>query len=168
MTSDEPGPTLEGQLIKRVRESLRPRVTAAEAAQRAGISAEMWGHIERGHRSAGKGKGRIPVRATSATLAHMAFEIGVTAADLEEAGRGDAAETLRAMDGGKREASPALGVVTVDTDRGRVWFAVRPDLSDEKRALLQKWAEDMGESLYQDELAARRLNKAEGDRQAES
>lgn len=167
MTSDEPGPTLEGQLIKRVRESLRPRVTAAEAAERAGISAEMWGHIERGHRSAGKGKGRVPVRATRATLAHMAFEIGVTAADLEEAGRGDAAEVLRAMDGVKAEASP-LDVVIADTDRGRVWFAVRPGLSDEKRALLQKWAEDMGESLYQDELAAQRLNKAKSDRQAES
>lgn len=143
MTSDTVGPTPEGQLIKRVREGLRPRVTVGDAAERAGISAEMWGHIERGHRSAGKDKGRTPVRATGSTLAHMAFEIGVTADQLVEAGRGDAAEVLRTMDG--KEAEPE--VTEVQVDRGTMLIGVPPTLPDEDRELVRRQAEELAAML---------------------
>lgn len=144
MATDLPGPTPEGQLIKRVRESLQPRVTVAEAAQRAGISAEMWGHIERGHRSAGRGAGRVPVKAKRPTLARMAFEIGVSAEDLEEAGREDAAEVLRQM----LDSRPAeQTVMEVPVDRGRMLLEVDPELSEEERELVRRQAKELAAFL---------------------
>jgi hypothetical protein len=143
MATDEPGATPEGLLIKRVRESLRPRVTVAEAAKRAEISAEMWGHIERGHRSAGRDAGRVQVRARAATLARMAFEVGASAQALKEAGRVDAAEVLTQMQ------SRDLEVENVEVGPARVFFAVRPGLPEEDREAVRRWAEEIAEKMYQ-------------------
>ena len=145
MAEEVPDPTPEGVLLKRVRESLRPRVTVAEVAQRAGVSPEMWGHIERGHRSAGKAAGRVPVRAKAATLAHMAFEVGVSVQELKDTGRVDAAEILAQMEGASQK--PELEAMDVAVDSTRVFFAVPPDMSDEDREAVKQLAEEWAVKL---------------------
>lgn len=134
-------PTPEGALIRRVRNSAKPRLTVTEAARRAGISAEMWGHIERGHRSGGQGAERVKVTAQAATLAHMADAVGVTPVGLEEAGRPDAAVILREMQGSD------LQVMEVAVDRGVVLVPVPPDLSEADREEVRAIAANLAKYL---------------------
>lgn len=67
-----------------------------QAAVKARISPSQWSDIERGRKQAGAGT-TVPVHATAATLALMAQIVGVTAAELEVAGRRDAAEQLTSI-----------------------------------------------------------------------
>lgn len=140
---DLPEPTPEGMLIRRVRESLRPRLPVAEAARRAGISAETWGNVERGYRTPKKNQ-PIAVVATGQTLAHMANEVGLTPDDLKRLGRANAdqaAEILVEMRG------PAYEVETVKLDRGRLLLTVDPELSEEDRELVRRQGEELAAFL---------------------
>jgi transcriptional regulator with XRE-family HTH domain len=142
MAAEDPlGPTAEGTLIRRARESFRPRLSAAAAAKKAGISAEMWGHIERGHRSAGKGSGRVRVTPSAGTLAHMADVVGLAPSDLEEVGREDAAKILEQIQ--ERE----LEVAEFPVDDGVVLVPVPPDLSAEDREVVRRKAEQLAKYL---------------------
>ncbi|MFF0867665.1 hypothetical protein ACFYUV_38290 [Nonomuraea sp. NPDC003560] len=79
----------------------------------------------------------------------MAYALeSITPEDLVKAGRPDAAEVLAEMQ------IPELVAESFETDRGRMWVAVRQGLSEERRALLRQWAEEMGETLYQEERRA--------------
>lgn len=60
----------------------------------AGIGEARWRQIVNGYSSPGSGT-YMPVIAPAATLARMAAAVGVTPEQLEEVGRGDAAEILR-------------------------------------------------------------------------
>ncbi|CAL9433628.1 hypothetical protein SUDANB21_02101 [Streptomyces sp. enrichment culture] len=85
----EPPP--EARLI---REALRrARLSAREAARRAGISETRWRQIANGYQDVGRGV-RVPTTGPAETLARMAQVAGVTADQLREAGRADAAEEL--------------------------------------------------------------------------
>lgn len=141
MARDLPPPTPEGQLIRRVRESLRPRLPVAAAAERAGVGEATWGNTERGYRTMGRGAPPQPFRPSAQTLAHMAHAIGLTPADLEEVGREDAATILAEMRG------PEVEVRELDRTPGRVFFTVPPGLSEEDRAAIVRWAEDMARRL---------------------
>jgi transcriptional regulator with XRE-family HTH domain len=96
MSEDVPGPTPEGQLIRRVRDLSIPRLTIRAAAERIGLSAEQWGYIERGYRPARAGEPPRPFSPPAATLAKMARALRITPERLESEGqRPDAAEILR-------------------------------------------------------------------------
>jgi len=96
MSEDVPGPTPEGQLIRRVRDLSIPKLTIRAAAERIGLSAEQWGYIERGYRPARAGEPPRPFSPPAATLAKMAHALRITPERLESEGqRPDAAEILR-------------------------------------------------------------------------
>ncbi len=139
--SDAPRPTPEAALIRRVREGLCPRLPVAEAAKRAGISAETWGAVERGYRKPRRDQPPIRVIPTAQTLAHMAHAVGLTPADLEKVDREDAAAILAEMQG-------APEVASIKLDRGRMWFTVPAELPDEDREVIRRWAEEMAERLH--------------------
>lgn len=141
-TPTPPAPTPEGALIRRVRESLRPRLSIPAAAKLAEVSEATWGNIERGYRTTKGGQDPTPVVGTSATVAHMAYAVGITPADLERVGRADAAAVLTEMQG------PTPEVESLELDRGRVWFTVPPGLSDEDREAIRRWAEEMAERIH--------------------
>ncbi|MEU8196376.1 helix-turn-helix transcriptional regulator [Microbispora amethystogenes] len=141
MARDLPSPTPEGRLIRRVRESLRPRLPVAAAAERAGVGEATWGNTERGYRTMGRNSPPQPFRPSAQSLAHMAHAIGLTPADLEEVGREDAAVILTEMRG------PELQVEVRELKPGRVFFTVPPDLPEEDRQAIVRWAEDMARHL---------------------
>lgn len=97
MSPDQPAPTPEGTLIRRLRESRIPRLSMREAADRIGMSEENWGHVERGYQPTGKGRPPRRVVPPDATLAAMASAVGATPERLEDIGRHDAADLLREM-----------------------------------------------------------------------
>jgi hypothetical protein len=89
----------EGRLIATA-QRLR-RITTAEAAAAAGIGVARWRELVRGHCVPVKGL-RIPVTAPADRLARMAAATGVTACELAEAGRADAAALLAQAAGAVR------------------------------------------------------------------
>ncbi|WP_433382860.1 hypothetical protein [Streptosporangium sp. CA-115845] len=71
----------------------------------------------------------------------MAYAVGLTPIDLEQVGRDDAAVILAEIRGAE------LDVESTKIDRGRVWFTVPPDLPDEDREAIRRWAEEWAERL---------------------
>lgn len=94
MPRDLPPRTKEGALLRRARQRLSPRLSIAAAAKRAGVSAENWGHVERGYQSQGRGQPPRVVIPPGDTLAHMAYAVNITPDELAEIGRKDAADLL--------------------------------------------------------------------------
>jgi hypothetical protein len=107
MTSPTPPP--EARLIRERRENTVPRLSMREAARRAAISAPWWRMIETGIRRV-QGQD-FPERANDSTLAQMALVVGVTPAELIEAGRSDAARLLA-----KLLEAPTDGLATLAAD----------------------------------------------------
>jgi hypothetical protein len=83
----------EAVLIEQRRAALD--MSIADAAKAANISESRWRQITKGFQQATPDT-RIPVTAPARTLARMARAVGATADDMEAAGRGDAADILRA------------------------------------------------------------------------
>jgi hypothetical protein len=69
------------------------KLSAREAARRAGISEGRWRQIAGGYQVVSAGV-YAPVHGPAQTLARMAAVVGVTPAQLTEAGRPDAAQAL--------------------------------------------------------------------------
>ena len=111
MARDLP-PTAEGALLRKARQRIRPRLSIEAAAARASMSAENWGHVERGYQSMGRGQEPRIVIPPGPTLAHMARVVGLTPRDLAEIGRGDAADILADLIT-PTEAHPAAGPVSL-------------------------------------------------------
>jgi len=89
--------TPEGRLIRRARKERGLSIPAAAAL--AGISAQHWGNIERGHQSVSADE-REDVTGTADMIALMARTAGgVTPEHLDAADRADAADALREMAG---------------------------------------------------------------------
>jgi transcriptional regulator with XRE-family HTH domain len=74
---------------------VRAKLSAREAARRAGISEGRWRQIASGYQVVSAGV-YAPVRGPAQTLARMAAVVGVTPAQLRRAGRPDAARALAA------------------------------------------------------------------------
>lgn len=90
---NRPEPPPWGALIT---EALRrARLSAREAARRAGISEGRWRQITGGYQVVSAGV-YAPVRGPAGTLARMAAVVGVTPSQLRQAGRDDAAQVLDA------------------------------------------------------------------------
>jgi transcriptional regulator with XRE-family HTH domain len=124
---EKPAQPAEGALIQRA--MVRQRLSARQAAVKAGISEGRWRQIVSGYQSA-RGQ-QFPVTAPAATLAHMAAAVGLTPEDLTEAGRGDAADILRDLNQhGPSQPGPA---------------AARASTSERDEALLKVLASDLPE-----------------------
>ena len=82
----------EGRLLADAAE--RHRLSIREAARRAGLSYGRWRQITPGYQNVSPGSYAV-VRAPARTLARMAGVVGVTPAQMEAAGRADAAEVMR-------------------------------------------------------------------------
>lgn len=106
MPRDVPTPTAEGTLIRRARQRYRPKIAMADAASKAGISVDNWGHIERGYQSTGRGQPPRPVIPPADTLAHMANALDITPDELVAINRHDAADILRDLR--QRATTPAV------------------------------------------------------------
>lgn len=145
MAKTLPEPTPEGSLIRRVRMSLRPRLPVAEAAKRAGISADTWGNVERGYRTPSRGV-HVRVVPTAPTLAHMAHTVGLQPHDLERLESENAAEAAGIL---AEMYGPDLQAETVEVDRGRMLILVPPDLGDADREQVRRQAEELAAYLDQ-------------------
>lgn len=84
MTTPDTPP--EGEALERARQ--RARISQREAARRAGISETRWRQITAGHHIAGGVV--VPDLGPAHTIARMAVAVGLTGAELAEAGRDDA------------------------------------------------------------------------------
>jgi hypothetical protein len=95
-------PPPEATLIRLAREAAGLSPESAAARMEIKFSGSRWRQIERGWRADLNG----PVIAPAATLAHMAWTLGITSERLAEAGREDAVAILREMERSKAPASP--------------------------------------------------------------
>jgi hypothetical protein len=101
----------------------RAQLSAREAARRAGISEGRWRQITGGYQVVSAGV-YAPVRGPAATLARMAAVVGVTPAQLRQAGRADAAKELTAAPGGAAAGAEVLQRIReMDQDEARELLA---------------------------------------------
>jgi len=90
----------EARLIEAARQA--KALSARKAAKLAGISEGRWRQIEKGEQLAGSGYS-IPVVAPDQTIARMSMVVGVSAEQLREAGRENAADAMVFMAGMQAE-----------------------------------------------------------------
>jgi hypothetical protein len=120
---------------------VRAKLSAREAARRAGISEGRWRQIAGGYQVVSAGV-YAPVRGPAQTLARMAAVVGVTPAQLRRAGRPDAAR--------------ALAATRADGDVGHELLQrVRTMNSDQARELLATIALELGLRLQAEPAATR-------------
>lgn len=101
----------------------RTRLSAREAARRAGISEGRWRQIAGGYQVVSAGV-YAPVRGPAATLARMAAVVGVTPAQLKQVGRADAARELTAAPAGAAAGTEVLQRIReMDQDEARELLA---------------------------------------------
>lgn len=97
-----PAPPPEAVLIEAARK--RVGVAVRKIAPEAGITEARWRQLVKGYASAGRGQ-TVSTRAPADTLARMARAVGVTAEQLHEVDRDDAADILRNV-GAVRQGDP--------------------------------------------------------------
>jgi transcriptional regulator with XRE-family HTH domain len=114
MAQEVPRQPREGSLIEEAAKATGLSVKKLSA--NAGISDTRWRHIVRGRQPAAGG-GEVAVTAPAATLARMAHVVGVTAEQLVEAGRADAADLLQRIEA-EPAGSPRLARAPLPADRG--------------------------------------------------
>lgn len=93
VVSTRPEAPPEGQLITAALK--RAKMSVRGAAREAGISEARWRQIASGYQTVSGT--HVPVTAPAETLARMARVVRVTAEELREAGRSDAAEELERL-----------------------------------------------------------------------
>ena len=135
--SERPGPPPWGAAITTALR--RSGMSARQAARQAGISEGRWRQISSGYQVVSPGV-YAPVRGPAATLARMAAIAGVSAADLQAAGREDAARLL--------DKAPARGADTELLDR------IRAMDSEQARELLVQIAAQLGITVAGADAAA--------------
>lgn len=119
--TERPAQRPEGRLIATAQAQRRPKLSNREAASRVPMSEGHWRAVVSGSRSVGKGIW-VPVRAPAETLARMAQVVGVTAEQLVEAGRDDAAAELLELPPLGSEREPTVQELTVQLRELREWF----------------------------------------------
>lgn len=103
----------EGSLIEQAREAHTPRLSIRAAAAAAGMSDGRWRQIVNGYQSAGSGH-FIPVIGPPDTIARMAKVVGVSAEQLTDIDREDAAAELLKLN--RSIASRPVGTGTNPVD----------------------------------------------------
>jgi hypothetical protein len=150
MVDDLPSPTPEGQLIRRVRGLIIPKLSVRNAAARIGMSAEQWGYVERGYLPSRGSKPPQPFSPPAATLARMAYALEIAPKRLESEGqRPDAAEILREILHREVEAADAAAADRLD-----------PPMTAERAAADRPWFDEINERRVA--LAARGVTNPSG------
>ncbi|WP_169807680.1 helix-turn-helix domain-containing protein [Herbidospora mongoliensis] len=124
-----------------MRLSVKPRLSVAEAAKRAGVGEATWGNTERGYKTVGRDAEPNEFSPSAMILAHMADVLGLTPNDLHGVDRGDAAEILAEI------AKPT--VETRGSGETQVTFMVPAGLPEEDKETVRRWAEQMARDLDQ-------------------
>lgn len=115
---ETPTAPAEALLIDSAQKSVIPKLSMRKAAEMAGISEGRWRQIVKGYQ--GTGTGRLPVVAPDETVARMALVVGVTADQLEDAGRPDAATVLRHLLADSERLDVELSEVSTDRLLGEI------------------------------------------------
>ena len=139
-----PAPPPEARLLKLARLRHRPPLSIADAAGLSGVSVSLWRQVEAGYSTPAAGV-RVPKVTPADTLALMSRPLGITPAELTEAGRDDAAVILAdllrpepaAPESPRELASPAdddmahnIMVAAARPEERRIWAAIRRRLAD--------------------------------------
>jgi hypothetical protein len=103
--SERPSPPPWGSLVTKALAGAK--LSAREAARRAGISEGRWRQIAGGYQVVSAGV-YAPVHGPAQTLARMAAVVGVTPAQLTQAGRPDAAKVLASSGSGPDDGHELL------------------------------------------------------------
>ena len=135
LTDTRPVQPPEGALIEQAR--LAAGLPFRAAADRAGISYNTWRAAETGFTMPGGGK-YLPRRGTARNVAKMAAAVGVTAEQLDEAGRGDAADLL--LESSSTAAAAASGVL-LDFDKVELHVWQGPGTERERHAMIAAYRE---------------------------
>ncbi|NJP44551.1 hypothetical protein [Actinacidiphila epipremni] len=112
----EPPAPPEGLLIKRAQTALQ--ISQREAARRARLSEARWRQLVSGFQLVQRAK--VPVRSPDKTLARMARAVGVTAEQLVDAGREDAAAALLEVEAEEAEVERAAAAMQDGAGQSRV------------------------------------------------
>jgi len=135
--AERPAPPPWGALLTKA--LAKARLSAREAARRAGISEGRWRQIASGYQVVSAGV-YAPVHGPAPTLARMAAVAGVTPAQLKRAGRADAATALAKADADCRH---------------ELLQRVRDMNPDQARELLATIAMQLGVRLPAEDVAVR-------------
>jgi hypothetical protein len=173
-----PEPPPEARLLEDARRAIVPKLSQRAAAKLAGLSDARWRQIVAGYQQIGKGV-TAPVTSPPDTLARMARAVGITAEQLDFAGRADAAEVMSRPTVGLGRGlgllipMPGSGNPMVERIRGD------PGLSDEAKSFLidqeirhwdqrQKWLDKLIDLLRQAESLGVSADAIEAIRRAEN
>lgn len=132
MARDNPEQTPEGKLIEEAAKASGR--SARQLAANAGMSDTRWRQVVRGQQPGPKGD-PIAVKAPSLTLARMAQATGVSAEQLEEVGRDDAATALRGL---SVSSSGPGGFADAPGDEIDMIYASRSMTAEEKLRAIRK------------------------------
>lgn len=144
----------EARLIDEAQKSATPKISARKAAALAGLSEGRWRQIVKGYQSTGTGY--IPVIAPDETLARMAAAVGVTADELVDAGRENAAALISVAVSAESRDSTAItpfvfaatskvsevqaaGVLTAIADDPRLTQELRRRIAGDLESYLDKF-----------------------------
>jgi hypothetical protein len=150
----------DGDLIRRARERMVPRMSIREAARLTGDSEGNWGHCERGYQLMADGARRSIAHPPAPTLARMASVVGVTPVQLEEIGRGDAAAILREiLEDTRREAGAVTAAMAGADEAFLRVIRSSPDLTaEQKQEYARMWRQGARDEVA--EIAARMLRRS--------
>ena len=136
MPPDTPASGHDGELIRRAREKMVPKMSIRRAAALTRDDPGNWGHVERGYQDLGGDRGRRDVTHPPAvTLARMSSVVGITPAEWEARGREDVAVILEGiLEDSRREAEAVTAAVADADDAFLRVIRASPDLSEEQKA----------------------------------
>ena len=152
----------DGDLIRRARERMVPKMSIRKAAALTGDDPGNWGHLERGYQDLGGDRGRrLVTHPPAATLARMSSVVGVLPSEWEARGRADVAVILRAiLEDGRREAEAVCTALTDADDAFLRVIGASPDLTREQKDEYSRlWSQGGREKVA--EIAARMLRRTD-------
>ena len=134
MPADVPASGHDGDLIRRARLKMVPKMSIRKAAALTGDDPGNWGIIERGYQDLGGHRGRrIVMQPPPETLARMSSVVGVTPAQWEARGRGDVAALLgEILEDSRREAEAVTAAMADADDAFLRVIRASPDLTREQ------------------------------------
>ena len=137
MPPDTPVSGHDGDLIRRARLKMVPKMSIRKAAALTGDDAGNWGIIERGYQDLGGHRGRrIVMQPPPETLARMSSVVGVTPAQWEARGRHAVASLLREiLEDSRREAGAVSAAMAAADEAFMREIRNSPDLPEEQKAL---------------------------------
>lgn len=152
----------DGELIRRARLRMVPKMSIARAAALTGDDAGNWGHTERGYQDLGGDRGRrLILHPPPDTLARMSSVVGVTPAQWIERGRHDVAALLgEILADSRREAEAVSAASSAADDAFLRVIRASPDLTSEQREEYSRlWLQGGREEVAR--IVARMLRRSE-------